>query len=56
MKSSIPRDKRVMSKNTLAAPSQPEEEVTKHSVSCTWMKEALKEAMPYAWVPHGAMN
>ena len=56
MKSFLAQDERVMSKNTLAAPSQPEEEVAKRSVSCTCTKEALREAMRYAWVPRGAMN
>ena len=50
MKSFLAQDERVMSKNTLAAPSQPEAEVAKRFVSCTCTQEALREAMLYAWV------
>lgn len=56
MKSFLLQDARLVSKNTLATPSQPEAEGAKHSVSCTCTKEALREAVPYAWVPRGAMN
>ena len=56
MKSFLAQDERVISKNTLAAPSQPEAEVAKRFISCTCTQEVLREAMLYAWVPRGAMN